>query len=1168
MNMGQKSVPAGRHTILPCRRQAGAAILIFLILLVVGGFAYLFSGIPTDGADSRRTQQTQEALERAREALIGYALQYREQQIATGTLDAMYGYLPMPDVGTSRFHGSQPASCNTEGCAMQFINGAFPADTDTVIGRFPWRTLGLEPIRDGSGECLWYAVSANHKNLGISTTVRMNWDTLSHLDVVVADGGAALATALASAHERPVAVIFSPGPALPGQDRSNSASDSIARCGGNYDVANYLDPSVATALGGDTNYLAGSTNNASGTTDATAPKKLSTQGRIYASGSNLLPNACEGANCTIVANDRGLALGSDMLFGAIRKSAYFRTDINSMLDRITDCLRDSGVPGGHGKIAGADNDPCYGSGVVPLGYYPNYKDMIYVAGGSPNVNGNSCAGALLFGSQRNSTQLRDTAANRSIAANYLEPPNLAGPYSGPDLFERVSPTQIVSQDIVRCIPATQGFVTTTSPGLTAAGLPQMASYDPGTRTITLGQTVVGSALASSVSNFLYGSAWRPEKRTLGSGLRSYFTFRINDVGGAAWPTLGFTFTLADGDNNDIDASGAAAQHLGYSGNNTESPFIVPPKIAFEVDLRRETGFDPSLADHLLNGRNDPFSPSYRGGHVAIDYWGGETAINTTRLPPCTAPAYDSGGTCYLPQEEDDNVHARTATFRSGFPAPPANPVVPVVPLSIPPGSPAGAYKLDPEQEGTPTELFHVRVELRRSFFPSYNVVTASNIDINNPGNPINGVTLSAGDRVWASYQTAVPERGFYIWNGAAIPMTRISDDDPTTDYYLPRVRVATTANIADFANPGDSIDGVSLSDGDWILVKDQTVQAQNGIYVWKAANQPMIRASDANTAAELTGLIVEVRQGTQNASSIWRQNSKFLVNCAPADRITCNNDISWTNYRVKLAVAAPPATDLSNPGASLDGSKMKVGDRVLVKNNGVYIWKGANVPLELAPDIVAGSSIVQIQQGSEATALWVINGASSLRLSTVRVASQSNLNLAAPGASIDNIAMVAGDRVLVKNQTISAENGIYDWNGAAIPMTRTADADDPLDLAGTMTQVMAGSHVGRSFRQSALAAGDMVGTSAVQWAAVDRSTSYLLEIWLLPEPNDANKIAAMKDTTRPMSLLYPTYSPHLQDRPVIPYPFRNVRPGFTVGQRTSVNDQNVTIGNYFTTWLE
>ena len=31
---------------------------------------------------------------------------------------------------------------------------------------------------------------------------------------------------------------------------------------------------------------------------------------------------------------------------------------------------------GYARIAGADNNACYGSGVVPLGYYPNWRDQI------------------------------------------------------------------------------------------------------------------------------------------------------------------------------------------------------------------------------------------------------------------------------------------------------------------------------------------------------------------------------------------------------------------------------------------------------------------------------------------------------------------------------------------------------------------------------------------------------------------------------------------------------------------------------------------------------------------------------------------------------------------------------------------------------------------------
>lgn len=67
---------------------------------------------------------------------------------------------------------------------------------------------------------------------------------------------------------------------------------------------------------------------------------------------------------------------------------------------------------------------------------------------------------------------------------------------------------------------------------------------------------------------------------------------------------------------------------------------------------------------------------------------------------------------------------------------------------------------------------------------------------------------------------------------------------------------------------------------------------------------------------------------------------------------------------------------------------------------------------------------------------------------SVRVASTVAINLAAPGANIDGIAMVAGDRFLEKDNATLADRGIYIWNGAAVPATRAADADDGAEFNG------------------------------------------------------------------------------------------------------------------------
>jgi hypothetical protein len=716
-----------------------------LAILTMGGLYFLISNLTPEAIEARRQEKTNEALSLARDALLGYVLKYRDEETAQGRRDRMYGYLPLPDLGSSR-NGN--AGCTLEGCdANTFTGIAYDPNgiIPTVVGRFPWRTLGTGPLRDGHGECLWLIVSSLHTRIHspAPNLPPMNWDTLGQLDIVTAKGTNELTSALA-AHDRPIAIIFSPGHPLGTQDRSNLGANDVSECGGNYNAANYLDPATAAALGGVTNYLAGANNASDMTGDSDTsndpdpsndlddkPKRLLVQGKVFKSGANYLPGGCSAGNCELLANDVGLPITSELLFGALRKSSNFRVDINAMLERMATCLRDSIAAGNAIAPAKIGSDTCYDGTKNPQGYFNHYRDQIFASSGAfsgtlDNVSGTNCAGVLVLGGQRAAGQQRVTVADKADAANYLEAPNVSIfngsnglAFAGPSQFVAVSPTQSANQDIVRCIPAGASLTVVAAPVATDSGTIRLASYAPDTRLLTLGSAADSSSYGAA-SAALYACAWTPEIQAAGSGLRSYFRFRIRRVG------EGFTFAIIDGDRNGADACGAARQHLGYSGNNGTTPYIAWPKLAIEFDTSRQcnsstfdtTGrpacFFTESGDTLRNGRNDPCyttscwedSPLYPGikqsldnsSHVAVVYWGYGSALSQ--------------------QSQDDNVHDQP-----GMPMPldpssrpgPRNPA-PVLPYVSNPATIPGIAPLDRMGSTDASQReFHARIEITRGF---------------------------------------------------------------------------------------------------------------------------------------------------------------------------------------------------------------------------------------------------------------------------------------------------------------------------------------------------------------------------------------------------------------------------------------------------------------------
>ena len=123
------------------------------------------------------------------------------------------------------------------------------------------------------------------------------------------------------------------------------------------------------------------------------------------------------------------------------------------------------------------------------------------------------------------------------------------------------------------------------------------------------------------------------------------------------------------------------------------------------------------------------------------------------------------------------------------------------------------------------------------------------------------------------------------------------------------VRVATTAalTIASDLGVGDSIDGVTLADGDRVLVKNQTDASQNGIYV--AGSSP-VRSADANASTEVTsGMFCFVEEGTVNG------DNGFVL--TTNDPITLDTtDLTFTQFNGAGQIIAGDA--LSKSGNTLN----------------------------------------------------------------------------------------------------------------------------------------------------------------------------------------------------------------------------------------------------------
>ena len=250
------------------------------------------------------------------------------------------------------------------------------------------------------------------------------------------------------------------------------------------------------------------------------------------------------------------------------------------------------------------------------------------------------------------------------------------------------------------------------------------------------------------------------------------------------------------------------------------------------------------------------------------------------------------------------------------------------------------------------------------------------------------------------------------------------------------VRVATTAAgtlASSFAN-GSTVDGVSLSTGDRILLKDQADASENGVYTVNASGAPT-RAADFDADSEVTaGAFFFVEEGTTNADNGFT--------------LTTNDDITVGTTDLTFTQFSGSGQITAGTGMTKSGNTLNVvgGDGITANANDIAIDIAANSALNISggaldvtidlsdstndvtgtlaignggtgqtslDDIVAGSNKVSITNGTGT----VIGGDATIDIT------ESNLDLGNMGGTADLTSQVTGVLPIANGGTGGANAG-------------------------------------------------------------------------------------------------------------------------------------------------
>ena len=211
-----------------------------------------------------------------------------------------------------------------------------------------------------------------------------------------------------------------------------------------------------------------------------------------------------------------------------------------------------------------------------------------------------------------------------------------------------------------------------------------------------------------------------------------------------------------------------------------------------------------------------------------------------------------------------------------------------------------------------------------------------------------------------------------------------------------------------------------------------------------------------------------------------------------AQEISVTNGDGTTGNPV-FSLAAPT---IGGSGSGSNYTKVSVDTKGRISSTGQAILNDRGAPTSTYS---FGSQLVQTSatpagNNDLTNKLYVDNSIAAANLGqdakeSVRLASTANQALSGGTAfpTIDGVQVAAGNRVLLKSQSASAENGIYvvGGTGAAWTFTRATDFDAWSDVPGATVSIEEGSTLADSIWLSIANSGGTLGTTAISFTRID-----------------------------------------------------------------------------------